>query len=149
MKILTVIGTRPEAIKMAPVVKELGKYPDEIQSVVCATAQHREMLDQVLGVFDIRPDHDLNIMLPDQTLSQVTANILTRLDQVVAQERPDWVLVQGESKAEKLAEILFGPQNPQANPIQLIHPVGGELTWWIDAAAAQRLPEEIKRKNTV
>ena len=74
---------------------------------------------------------------------------LTLTKSAINAAREIWVLVQGESKAEKLAEILTGPQNPKANPIQLIHPVEGELTWWIDAAAAQRLPEEIKRKNMV
>ena len=75
LKILTLIGTRPEAIKMAPVIKELEKYPDQISSYICATAQHRGLLDQVLDVFDIRPDIDLNLMQPDQTLSQLTANL--------------------------------------------------------------------------
>lgn len=105
-KVLSVIGTRPEAIKMAPVIKELERHPDEVQSVVCATAQHREMLDQVLDIFDIRPAHDLDVMLPDQTLSQVTANILTRLDQVVAQEQPDWVLVQGDTSTVMVASLV-------------------------------------------
>lgn len=91
---------------MAPVIKELEKYPDEIQSVVCATAQHREMLDQVLSIFDIQPDYDLEVMLPGQTLSQLTANILTRLDQVVAQERPDWVLVQGDTTTVMVASLV-------------------------------------------
>jgi UDP-N-acetylglucosamine 2-epimerase (non-hydrolysing) len=91
---------------MAPVIKELEKYPDEIQSVNCATAQHREMLDQVLNIFDIRSDYDLDVMLPGQTLSQLTANILTRLDQVVAQERPDWVLVQGDTTTVMVASLV-------------------------------------------
>lgn len=106
MKVLTVLGTRPEAIKMAPVINELGKYPDEIRSVVCTTAQHREMLDQVLNIFAIQPDYDLDVMLPDQTLSQLTANILTRLDAVVAQEQPDWVLVQGDTTTVMVASLV-------------------------------------------
>ena len=89
LKILTLVGTRPEAIKLAPVIKELGKFSGEITSVICATAQHREMLDQMLEVFDIQLDCDLNLMLPGQTLSQLTANILTHLDPVIARERPD------------------------------------------------------------
>ena len=139
MKILTVVGTRPEAIKMAPVVKELGKYPDELQSVVCATAQHREMLDQVLGVFDIRPDYDLNVMLPGQTLSQVTANILTRLDQVVAQERPDWVLVQGDTTTVMVASLVA-----YYHHVRVGHVEAGLRTndkW-------QPYPEEINRRLT-
>jgi len=106
MRILSVFGTRPEAIKMAPVIKELAKHPDEIESVVCATAQHREMLDQVLDTFDIHSNYDLDVMLPGQTLSQVTANILTRLDQVMAQERPDWVLVQGDTTTVMVASLV-------------------------------------------
>jgi UDP-N-acetylglucosamine 2-epimerase len=106
MKVLTVLGTRPEAIKMAPVIKELEKYRDEIQSVVCATAQHREMLDQVLNIFAIQADYDLDVMRPDQTLSQLTANILTHLDWVVAQERPDWVLVQGDTTTVMVASLV-------------------------------------------
>ncbi len=91
---------------MAPVIKELEKYPGEIQSVNCATAQHREMLDQVLNIFDIQSDYDLDVMLPGQTLSQLTANVLTRLDQVVAQERPDWVLVQGDTTTVMVASLV-------------------------------------------
>jgi UDP-N-acetylglucosamine 2-epimerase (non-hydrolysing) len=106
VKVLTVFGTRPEAIKMAPVVKALEKHPREIQSVVCTTAQHREMLDQVLNVFDIHPDYDLDIMLPDQTLSQLTANILTHLDQIVALEQPDWVLAQGDTTTVMVAGLV-------------------------------------------
>jgi UDP-N-acetylglucosamine 2-epimerase (non-hydrolysing) len=106
LKVITIIGTRPEAIKMAPVIKELAKYPDEIASLVCATAQHREMLDQVLDGFGIRPDYDLDVMLPGQTLSQLTANILTRLDHVVAEEQPDWVLVQGDTTTVMVASLV-------------------------------------------
>lgn len=106
IKIATVIGTRPEAIKMAPVIKELENHAGEIESVVCATAQHREMLDQVLDVFDISPDYDLNLMQPDQNLSQLTARILTALDMVMAEERPDWVLVQGDTTTVMAASLV-------------------------------------------
>ena len=97
IKVLSVFGTRPEAIKMAPVVQELTRYPDRIVSRVCVTAQHREMLDQVLDLFGIVPDYDLNVMRPNQSLAELTANILARLDGVIAGERPDWVLVQGDT----------------------------------------------------
>src|SRR6185295_4205074 len=97
MKVLSIFGTRPEAIKMAPVVKELNKHSDQITSVVCVTAQHREMLDQVLTLFDIKPDYDLNIMRENQSLAEVTANALTKLDEVLSKEKPDWVLVQGDT----------------------------------------------------
>ncbi len=82
---------------MAPIVKELEKYPNQISSYVCATDQHRGLLDQVLDVFDIRPDIDLNLMQPGQTLSQLTANLFVHLDELVRRERPDWVLVQGNT----------------------------------------------------
>jgi len=106
LRVMSVIGTRPEAIKMAPVIKEMGRYPDEIASVVCVTAQHREMLDQVLSVFDIQPDHDLDIMLHDQTLSQLTANVLASLDRVLTREHPDWVLVQGDTTTAMVASLV-------------------------------------------
>lgn len=97
IKVLTVFGTRPEAIKMAPVVKELEKHPDKIQSVVCVTAQHRAMLDQVLEVFEIQPNYDLNIMSPNQTLSMITGKVLAGFEEVLVKERPDVVLVHGDT----------------------------------------------------
>jgi len=103
---MSVIGTRPEAIKMAPVIKEMNKHADETDSIVCVTAQHREMLDQVLDIFDIRPDYDLDVMLPDQTLSQLTANILTALDRLMGRVQPDWVLVQGDTTTAMVASLV-------------------------------------------
>jgi len=97
IKVLSVFGTRPEAIKMAPVVQELARHPDRILSRVCVTAQHREMLDQMLDLFDIEPDYDLDLMRQDQRLSDVTAHVLTGIERVIQQERPDWVLVQGDT----------------------------------------------------
>lgn len=96
MKVMLVFGTRPEAIKMAPLVKGLQACPD-LQTVVCVTAQHREMLDQVLRLFDIVPEHDLNIMKPGQDLFDITGNILHGLKGVFAQEKPDLVLVHGDT----------------------------------------------------
>lgn len=96
-KVMLVFGTRPEAIKMAPLVKGLQALPDQFETVVCVTAQHREMLDQVLRLFEIAPAHDLNIMKPGQDLYDITANILTGLKPVLALERPDWVLVHGDT----------------------------------------------------
>jgi UDP-N-acetylglucosamine 2-epimerase (non-hydrolysing) len=95
-KVLTVFGTRPEAIKMAPVVQAL-KRSAELQPVVCVTGQHREILDQMLGVFGIAADHDLNIMRPNQTLDGLTAAAITALGPVLDQERPDWLVVQGDT----------------------------------------------------
>lgn len=96
MKVMSVFGTRPEAIKMAPLVKKLNEDP-EIESVLCVTAQHREMLDQVLTLFGLVPDYDLNIMKPNQTLSMITAGVLTGMDSVLEKEKPDIVLVHGDT----------------------------------------------------
>ena len=93
---MSIFGTRPEAIKMAPVVKALAAV-SEFDSKVVVTAQHREMLDQVLDLFSIRPDYDLDIMAAAQSLTQITARILTRLDEVLATERPQMVLVHGDT----------------------------------------------------
>lgn len=97
IKVLSVFGTRPEAVKMAPVVLALQQHPQQICSRVCVTGQHREMLDQVLALFEITPHVDLNVMQPNQTLSSLTARILTQMDQVLAAETPDIVLVQGDT----------------------------------------------------
>ncbi|MGG3090787.1 UDP-N-acetylglucosamine 2-epimerase (non-hydrolyzing) [Bacillus safensis] len=96
LHVMTVFGTRPEAIKMAPLVLELKKHP-QIKSSVTVTAQHRQMLDQVLKAFNIRPDHDLNIMKQRQTLSEITSNALLKLDQLFQEEKPDIVLVHGDT----------------------------------------------------
>ncbi len=96
MKVLTVFGTRPEAIKMAPLVKELQKT-EGITSVLCVTAQHREMLDQVLELFELKPDYDLNIMKPNQTISMITSNVILGLEDVLKKENPDIVLVHGDT----------------------------------------------------
>lgn len=96
MKVLSIFGTRPEAIKMAPVVKELESR-DGIESVVCVTAQHRNMLDQVLEAFSIKPDYDLNIMKPGQTLTHITAEVLKGIEEVIIKENPDVVLVHGDT----------------------------------------------------
>ena len=96
-KIMLVFGTRPEAIKMAPLVKEFQKYPEVFQTVVCVTGQHREMLDQVLKIFDIIPDYDLNIMQQGQDLYDVTARVLMGMRDVLKQVQPDAVLVHGDT----------------------------------------------------
>ena len=96
MKIMTVFGTRPEAIKMAPLVKAMNADPD-IESVLCVTAQHREMLDQVLSLFELVPDYDLNIMKPNQTINMITANVIMGLEDILKKEQPDMVLVHGDT----------------------------------------------------
>lgn len=97
IKVMTVFGTRPEAIKMAPVVLELGKYPGVIEPVVAVTAQHRDMLDQVLKLFNIIPDYDLDIMAAGQTLFDITSKAMMGLDKVLQKEKPDIVLVHGDT----------------------------------------------------
>ena len=104
IRVLSIFGTRPEAIKMAPVVKALEQNP-AIDSRICVTAQHREMLDQVLELFNLLPDIDLDIMKPDQSLAALTANLFTHLDPVLVEEKPDWVLVQGDTTTVMAASL--------------------------------------------
>lgn len=104
MKVISIFGTRPEAIKMAPVVKELESR-EGIESVVCVTAQHRAMLDQVLDVFKIQPDYDLDIMKPNQTLSHITSEVLRGIEEVIIKEQPDVVLVHGDTTTAMAASL--------------------------------------------
>jgi UDP-N-acetylglucosamine 2-epimerase (non-hydrolysing) len=104
--VLSIIGTRPEAIKMAPVIKELERFSGEIRSVVCSTGQHRQMLDQVLQLFAITPDLDLGLMTHDQGLAQLTARLFTGLDDVLAETRPDVVLAQGDTTTVLVAALV-------------------------------------------
>ena len=104
-KIMLVFGTRPEAIKMCPLVKEFQKYPEEFETVVCVTGQHREMLDQVLRIFEVKPDFDLNIMKQGQDLYDVTARVLTGMRDVLAQVKPDVVLVHGDTTTSTAAAL--------------------------------------------
>ena len=97
IKVMSIFGTRPEAIKMAPVIQEMNRHRQEIQSVICVTAQHREMLDSVLETFQIVPDYDLNIMKRGQTLEAVTGRILEGLGEILDREEPDLVLVHGDT----------------------------------------------------
>ncbi|MGA2863103.1 MAG: UDP-N-acetylglucosamine 2-epimerase (non-hydrolyzing) [Verrucomicrobiota bacterium] len=97
LKVLTIVGTRPEAIKLAPVILDLKRRATSCSARVCATGQHREMLDQVLPVFGIAPEYDLDLMSPGQTLARITALAIEGLNQVIAQDRPDVVLVQGDT----------------------------------------------------
>jgi len=104
--VLSLIGTRPEAIKMAPVIHELSKHSDRITSLVCVTGQHREMLSQVLDVFGIHSDFDLEVMEPDQMLSKLTAELFTRLDPVVRETRPDWIIAEGDTTTVLVAALV-------------------------------------------
>jgi UDP-N-acetylglucosamine 2-epimerase (non-hydrolysing) len=133
--IIVVFGTRPEAIKMAPIVREL-RARAEIRTVVCVTSQHRQMLDQVLEVFDIRPDHDLDVMLPSQGLGELTARILTRMESVLASERPQFLLVQGDTTTTFAASLAAFYQQ-----IPVGHVEAGRQTY--DRYAP--FPEELNR----
>ena len=104
-KILLVFGTRPEAIKMAPLVKEFQKHPDIFETLVCVTAQHRKMLDQVLELFEISPDYDLNIMKAGQDLYDITARVLLGIRDVLNETQPDIVLVHGDTSTSTAAAL--------------------------------------------
>ena len=104
-KVMLVFGTRPEAIKMAPLVKEFQKHPESFKTIVCVTGQHREMLDQVLKIFDITPDYDLNIMKQGQDLYDVTARVLTGMRDVLSESQPDAVLVHGDTTTSTAAAL--------------------------------------------
>lgn len=104
-KVMLVFGTRPEAIKMAPLVKEFQKNPTDFETIVCVTGQHREMLDQVLDIFDIKPDYDLNIMKQGQDLYDVTSRVLTGMRDVLMEARPDVVLVHGDTTTSTAAAL--------------------------------------------
>src|SRR5512142_3310033 len=106
MRVLCIFGTRPEAVKMAPVIKQLRRHPDRITTRVWVTAQHREMLDQVLQLFNIEPDLDLDLMRNGQTPSQVAGLVLQRLEPHLMQERPDWVVVQGDTTTAMATAIV-------------------------------------------
>ena len=123
IKVMTVFGTRPEAIKMAPLVKEL-KSRTEIECIVCVTAQHRQMLDQVLETFKIIPDHDLNIMTQGQTLSDVTTKSLLGLQSIIRQVNPDIILVHGDTTT-----TFAGALAAFYNQVEIGHVEAGLRTW--------------------
>jgi UDP-N-acetylglucosamine 2-epimerase (non-hydrolysing) len=139
MKILSVFGTRPEAIKMAPVIKELEKFPTAFESVVCVTAQHRQMLDQVLDLFAITPLYDLDIMQPGQDLFDITSNVLRGLKAVLEKEKPDIVLVHGDTTTTMVASLAA-----YYCRIKVGHVEAGLRTFKKFAP----FPEEINRKIT-
>ena len=138
-KIMLVFGTRPEAIKMAPLVKEFQKHPDTFETVVCVTGQHREMLDQVLRIFDITPDYDLNIMKQGQDLYDVTARVLTGMRDVLKECRPDVVLVHGDTTTSTAAALAAFYQQ-----IPVGHVEAGLRTYNIYSP----WPEEMNRQIT-
>lgn len=138
-KIVSVFGTRPEAIKMAPLVKELEKRPEEFTSVVAVTAQHREMLDQVLEMFSIHPQYDLNMMKQGQTLADITTAVLQGLEKVLEQEQPDMVLVHGDTSTTFAASLIAFYHR-----IPVGHVEAGLRTW----NKYSPYPEEMNRQLT-
>lgn len=134
---MVIFGTRPEAVKLAPVIRELNKQPEQVDTIVCVTAQHRQMLDQVLSTFNIIPDFDLDLMQPDQSLSQLTARIFTDLDPVVKEVHPDWLLIQGDTTTVMAAALLG-----YYHHIKVGHVEAGLRTFdkW------QPFPEEVNRR---
>lgn len=139
IKVMTIFGTRPEAIKMAPLVKELEKNSDMIESIVCVTAQHREMLDQVLKIFDIKPDYDLDIMHERQTLVNIATRALEGLDEIMKKVKPDVVLVHGDTST-----TFAGSLAAYYNQILLGHVEAGLRTY----DKYFPFPEEINRRIT-
>jgi UDP-N-acetylglucosamine 2-epimerase len=136
MKIMSVFGTRPEAIKMAPLVKELEKRPN-IKSIVCLTAQHRDMLDQVIEIFKIKPDYDLNIMKPNQTLSGITTEVITGIDDIIKKEKPDVILVHGDTTTAMAAALAA-----MNNQVRVGHVEAGLRTYDKNSP----FPEEMNRQ---
>ncbi len=139
IKVMTIFGTRPEAIKMAPLVLELQKHPEHFESIVTVTAQHRQMLDQVLEIFRIVPDHDLNIMKDRQTLIDVTTRGLEGLDRVMKEVKPDIVLVHGDTTTTFIASLAAF-----YNQIAVGHVEAGLRTW----NKYSPFPEEMNRQLT-
>lgn len=138
-KILIVFGTRPEAIKMAPLVKEFQKYPENFETKVCVTAQHREMLDQVLDLFEIIPDYDLNIMKPGQDLYDITANVLLGMKAVLQEYKPDIVFVHGDTTTTFAASLAAFYQQIKIAHIEAGLRTGNIYSPW---------PEEANRQLT-
>lgn len=136
---MTVFGTRPEAIKMAPLVLELNKHADQIESVTTVTAQHREMLDQVLDIFKIKPDYDLNIMHKGQGLNDITVEVLNKLQKVISDEKPDIVLVHGDTTTTFAASLAAFYQQ-----VAIGHVEAGLRTW----NKYSPYPEEMNRQMT-
>lgn len=166
-KVMLVFGTRPEAIKMCPLVNELKGRPDEFDTVVTVTGQHREMLDQVLRVFDVAPDHDLAIMKPGQTLFDVTCDVLLMLKAVLEAKRPDVVLVHGDTTTSFAAALacfylqipvghvevglrtrdIYSPPGPRSSTVRpstsspnttLLRPRRARKTFWTRASPRRK-----------
>ncbi|MDV5121322.1 MAG: UDP-N-acetylglucosamine 2-epimerase (non-hydrolyzing) [Candidatus Scalindua sp.] len=136
VKILSVFGTRPEVIKIAPAIKELCKHPDKFICCTCITAQHRQMVDQLLKLFEIKPNYDLNIMKENQSLEYVTVTVLAQIGEIIRKERPDYLLVQGDTTTSMAASLAAFYQK-----VKIIHLEAGLRTW----NKLHPYPEEINR----
>lgn len=139
IKVLSIFGTRPEAIKMAPLIHELKKRSSDFDSIVAVTAQHREMLDQVLHIFEIKPDYDLNVMKKSQSLAQITTSALNGLDDVLQKEKPDIILVHGDTSTTFAAALAA-----YYHQIPVGHVEAGLRTW----NKYSPFPEEMNRQLT-
>lgn len=139
LRVMTIFGTRPEAIKMAPIILEMNQRKSEFEAITVVTAQHREMLDQVLEIFKITPDYDLNIMKPNQTLSEITGRVLNKLDTIIQEVKPDVILVHGDTTTTFAASI-----SAFYNQIPLGHVEAGLRTW----DKYSPYPEEMNRQLT-
>ena len=137
LKIITVFGTRPEVIKMAPVIRELLKHPGEFICRVCITAQHRQMIDPLLKLFNIMPAYDLNIMQDNQSLEYITIIVMTELGKIIKQEKPDYLVVQGDTTTAMAASLAAFYQK-----VKIVHVEAGLRTW----NKMHPYPEEINRK---
>jgi UDP-N-acetylglucosamine 2-epimerase (non-hydrolysing) len=136
---MTIFGTRPEAVKLAPVIKKLEEYKEDFESIICVTAQHRQMLDQVLELFDIKPHYDLNIMKPNQSLFELTSNVLLNIQPILEKEKPDIILVQGDTTTVFVASLAAFYLK-----IKIGHVEAGLRTF----NKYSPFPEEINRKIT-
>lgn len=155
LRVLSILGTRPEAVKMAPVIQAL-KAAEGVEARLCVTAQHREMLDQVLSLFNIQPDVDLNLMRPNQDLAALTAEILTHLDPVIGDFKPDWILVQGDTTTVLTAalaayyrQVLVGHVEAGLRTGDKWHPFPEEINRRLAGALADLhfAPTELSRQN--
>lgn len=139
IKVMTIFGTRPEAIKMAPIILLMQQHQNEFQPITVVSAQHREMLDQVMAVFHIKPDYDLNIMKQNQTLSDITTRVITALDAIITKVQPDIILVHGDTTTTFAASI-----SAFYHKIKIGHVEAGLRTW----NKLSPYPEEMNRQLT-
>ena len=137
--ILIVFGTRPDAIKMAPLVAAFRDRPNDFSAKVCVTAQHREMLDQVLTLFDLQPDYDLNLMRPNQTLTEITVSVIRGLKEIFQSYRPDWVVIQGDTSTAFAAGLAAFYEQIKVAHVEAGLRSGNKLAPW---------PEEVNRQLT-